>query len=93
VGSELSRAPSGSWTGDDSSTVYRTLDVLEDPGYVRHHHGVDGREEFHVLPTEDHGHFHCQVRGTSWWISAEEGAAIAGADGPAAFVPGRLRRT
>lgn len=59
------------------STVYRTLDVLEDLGYVRHHHGVDGREEFHVLPAEDHGHFHCQVCGTSWEISPEEGAAIA----------------
>jgi len=56
------------------STVYRTLDVLEDLGYVRHHHGVDGREEFHVLPSEDHGHFHCQVCGTSWEISPEEGA-------------------
>ncbi|HEY2289651.1 MAG TPA: transcriptional repressor, partial [Thermoanaerobaculia bacterium] len=34
------------------STVYRTLDVLEDLGYVSHHHGIDGREEFHVLPIE-----------------------------------------
>jgi Fe2+ or Zn2+ uptake regulation protein len=32
------------------STVYRTLDVLEELGYVHHSHGVDGREEFHVLP-------------------------------------------
>ena len=34
------------------STVYRTLDVLEDLGYVSHHHGIDGREEYHVLPTD-----------------------------------------
>ena len=32
------------------STVYRTLDVLEDLGCVSHGHGVDGREEYHVLP-------------------------------------------
>ena len=32
------------------STVYRTLDVLEGIGLVRHSHGLDGREEFHVLP-------------------------------------------
>src|SRR6185369_17796781 len=27
------------------STVYRTLDVLEELGYLSHHHGIDGREE------------------------------------------------
>ena len=43
------------------STVYRTLDVLEGLGYLSHHHGMDGREEFHVLPTADHGHLHCRV--------------------------------
>ena len=32
------------------STVYRTLDVLEELGIVRHGHGADGREEYHVLP-------------------------------------------
>jgi Fur family transcriptional regulator, ferric uptake regulator len=61
------------------STVYRTLDVLEDLGYVSHHHGVDGREEFHVLPTEEHGHLHCRACGASWEILAREADAIAGA--------------
>ena len=41
------------------STVYRTLDVLEGLGLVSHSHGVDGREEFHVLPVAIHGHLHC----------------------------------
>ncbi len=59
------------------STVYRTLDVLEDLGYVRHHHGIDGREEFHVLPEQDHGHLHCQACGGSWEISAAEAGEIA----------------
>ena len=42
------------------STVYRTLDVLEELGVVRHAHGISGREEFHVLPDADHGHFSSQ---------------------------------
>jgi Fur family ferric uptake transcriptional regulator len=58
------------------STVYRTLDVLEDLGIVRHAHGVDGREEFHVMPAADHGHLYCTgCRGT-WEIGAEELGAL-----------------
>lgn len=59
------------------STVYRTLDVLEDLGYVSHHHGMDGREEFHVLPAREHGHLHCRSCGTSWEITPPEADAIA----------------
>lgn len=59
------------------STVYRTLDVLEELGYVSHHHGVDGREEFHVLPTEAHGHLHCRACGASWQMTPDEAGAIA----------------
>jgi Fur family ferric uptake transcriptional regulator len=60
------------------STVYRTLDVLEGLGYLSHHHGMDGREEFHVLPTEAHGHLHCRGCGASWQLSGDEADAIAG---------------
>lgn len=56
------------------STVYRTLRVLEEVGVVRHAHGPDGREEFHVRPTADHGHLHCQACGTSWEIAPDEAA-------------------
>jgi Fur family ferric uptake transcriptional regulator len=59
------------------STVYRTLDVLEDLGYLSHHHGMDGREEFHVLPAEEHGHLHCQACGASWEIPSDDAEAIA----------------
>ena len=38
--------------GTIPSTVYRTLDVLEELGVVSHSHGADGREEFHVLPDD-----------------------------------------
>jgi Fur family ferric uptake transcriptional regulator len=59
------------------STVYRTLRVLEDLGVVRHAHGADGREEFHVRPAAEHGHLHCSVCGRSWEIGPEDAAATA----------------
>jgi Fur family ferric uptake transcriptional regulator len=58
------------------STVYRTLDVLEELGIVRHGHGPDGREEYHVLPDAEHGHLHCRDCGATWEITADEGASI-----------------
>ena len=61
------------------STVYRTLDVLEDIGLIRHAHGLDGREEFHVRPAREHGHIHCSVCHRAWEIGAEEVADL-GAD-------------
>ena len=45
------------------STVYRTLDVLEELGVISHSHGIDGREEFHVLPALVHGHLICSACG------------------------------
>jgi Fur family ferric uptake transcriptional regulator len=58
------------------STVYRTLDVLEELGIVRHGHGPDGREEYHVLPDAEHGHLHCRACGGAWEITSDEGASI-----------------
>ena len=61
------------------STVYRTLDVLEDLGLVRHAHAADGREEFHVLPDMEHGHLHCLDCHATWEIDEAEAAALTGA--------------
>lgn len=58
------------------STVYRTLDVLEELGLVRHGHGADGREEFHVGPKSAHGHLYCSSCGASWEIGAGQAAEI-----------------
>lgn len=58
------------------STVYRTLDVLEEIGVIRHAHGLDGREEFHVRPAREHGHLHCAVCQRAWEIDAEEAADL-----------------
>lgn len=54
------------------STVYRTLDVLEDLGLVRHSHGREGRQEFHVNPSADHGHLVCSSCGSTWELDAAE---------------------
>jgi Fur family ferric uptake transcriptional regulator len=62
--------------GTIPSTVYRTLDVLEELGLLSHSHAADGREEFHVLPAAVHGHLHCVDCGTTWEIEADEAAAL-----------------
>jgi Fur family ferric uptake transcriptional regulator len=59
------------------STVYRTLDVLEELGLVRHGHGADGREEYHVLPASEHGHLYCSSCGTTWELGSDRAAAVA----------------
>ena len=62
--------------GTIPSTVYRTLDVLEELGLLSHSHAADGREEFHVLPAEAHGHLHCIGCGTTWEIDADEAGLL-----------------
>ena len=54
------------------STVYRTLDVLEELGLVSHSHGLEGRQEFHVNPTDDHGHLVCSACGGSWELGPDD---------------------
>ena len=62
--------------GTIPSTVYRTLDVLEELGLLSHSHAADGREEFHVLPAAIHGHLHCIPCHTTWEIEADEAAGL-----------------
>jgi Fur family transcriptional regulator, ferric uptake regulator len=79
TGSELVERCRALDAGTTPSTVYRTLDVLEGLGLVRHGHGADGREEFHVLPASRHGHLHCSACGQSWEIDEGRGEAVASA--------------
>ena len=58
------------------STVYRTLDVLEELGVLSHSHGADGREEFHVLPEAEHAHLQCRGCGETWELQADEARRI-----------------
>lgn len=76
TGSELVERCRAVDPGTIPSTVYRTLDVLEELGFVRHGHGPDGREEFHVLPSTEHGHLHCDGCGGTWEIDTGEAAAL-----------------
>ena len=76
------------------STVYRTLDVLEGLGYLSHHHGMDGREEFHVLPTEATAISTAGPAGRRGSSRAGEADAIAGMlDAGRAFVVDRSHIT
>jgi Fur family transcriptional regulator, ferric uptake regulator len=54
------------------STVYRTLDVLEELGVVSHSHGPRGRAEFHVNRGADHGHLLCSSCGRTWELGPDE---------------------
>jgi Fur family ferric uptake transcriptional regulator len=65
--------------GTTPSTVYRTLDALEELGLVRHVHGVDGREEYHVAGEPEHGHLYCERCGGTWEMSPVQARAITGA--------------
>lgn len=62
--------------GTTPSTVYRTLAVLEELGFVRHAHGADGREEFHVAGVPEHGHLYCETCGSRSEVSAAEARTI-----------------
>ena len=59
------------------STVYRTLDVLEDLGIVSHSHGRGGRQEFHVGPSADHAHLVCSSCGGRTELALHEVQPIA----------------
>lgn len=61
------------------STVYRTLDVLEDVGFISHSHAADGREQFHVQPVIEHGHLECRRCHGTWEIPVDEAADLVAA--------------
>lgn len=58
------------------STVYRTLEVLEEVGYLHHSHGPDGRQEYHVLPTREHAHLRCDACGRTWEVEPDEARGL-----------------
>jgi Fur family transcriptional regulator, ferric uptake regulator len=72
TGAELVERCRARDTGTIPSTVYRTLDVLEELGYVRHSHGADGREEYHVLPGAEHAHVRCLGCGATWDLGPDD---------------------
>lgn len=61
------------------STVYRTLDALESIGVISHSHGLDGREEYHLLANVEHGHLICSVCGADEDLPATEASSFVNA--------------
>jgi Fur family ferric uptake transcriptional regulator len=62
--------------GIDQSTVYRTLDVLEELGYLHHVHLGHGAGVYHISEEADHQHLVCERCGTSVEIPLEELAPV-----------------
>jgi Fe2+ or Zn2+ uptake regulation protein len=58
------------------STVYRTLDLLEELGFATHHHRVDGRETYHLEEVFAHGHVHCTACGAEVELGTEAAKPI-----------------
>ena len=54
------------------STVYRTLDVLEELGLVTHIHGADGHEAFQPAVEAPHAHLICRNCGSAREIPAAD---------------------
>jgi Fur family ferric uptake transcriptional regulator len=62
--------------GVNASTIYRTLDLLEDLGIVSHAHLEEGAE-YHHLGTEEHIHLVCARCGRSQTVTPEDVEAVA----------------
>jgi Fur family ferric uptake transcriptional regulator len=57
--------------GVNTSTVYRTLDLLEEAGYLSHSHHERGHD-YHHASEHDHVHLTCSACGHSESLSLEE---------------------
>ena len=72
----LERARVRAGVAIDQSTVYRTLDVLEEFGYLHHVHLGHGAGVYHLSEESDHQHLVCEHCGTSVEIPLEELAPV-----------------
>ena len=63
--------------GVNVSTVYRTLDLLEDLGVVAHAHGESG-PEYHLRSESDHVHLTCADCGSDDELSLSEAEELRG---------------
>ena len=61
------------------STVYRTLELLEELGLVRHAHLTDRAPTYHSTATPDHVHLICRGCGRVTEVSPEEIAPMTSA--------------
>lgn len=71
----------------DTSTVYRTLERLEDLGFVHHVHLGHGAGVYHLAPTSRHHHLVCERCGRTVDVPVRElRAAISAVTEPHGFV-------
>ena len=74
--------------GVDLSTVYRTLDALEELGLVEHVHLGHGPGAYHVGPSAAHHHLVCDSCGRTFDVPiAELRRAVERVTTPLGFVP------
>jgi Fur family ferric uptake transcriptional regulator len=57
---DVARRVAERFPGVDASTVYRTLELLEQEGLVTHTHFDDGVTRWHLASTERHQHLVCR---------------------------------
>ncbi|WP_134766789.1 Fur family transcriptional regulator [Nocardioides sp. 1609] len=60
----------------NASTVYRTLEVLEDLGLVRHAHLSDRAPTYHSVGGHEHFHLKCRACGTVRSVDVEVARAL-----------------
>lgn len=72
----LDRARARTASGINQSTVYRTLDVLEELGFLHHVHLGHGAGIYHLSDALDHQHLVCERCGKTVEIPLEEVAPV-----------------
>lgn len=71
--SELqARAEEAAGASIDLSTIYRTIDALEQAGVIRHVHLGHGPSVLHLADRSDHHHLVCEVCGRTVDVPLEE---------------------
>jgi Fur family ferric uptake transcriptional regulator len=60
---DVARRVSDKFAGVDASTVYRTLQLLEENGLVNHTHFDDGVTRWHLASLQPHQHLVCRSCG------------------------------
>jgi Fur family transcriptional regulator, ferric uptake regulator len=73
------RARAQSGTRLDRSTVYRTLEALEDSGLLAHSHMGHGPSVYHLAEDAGHQHLICRHCGTTTTLPREESENLAAA--------------
>ncbi|MDP3968566.1 MAG: Fur family transcriptional regulator [Nocardioides sp.] len=58
------------------STVYRTLEVLEEVGLIRHAHLSDRAPTYHAMGEDEHFHLVCRSCGAVLSVGSAEGSAF-----------------